>query len=220
MKNYDEYTDNIRNKAKNIKKRRRIAWSCTTVFVLALALTLFVPYSDQLPNVDHYRNSPYYKLIPGLNKATWQPPAHKNNYEWLKAVLSATKFDAADDMAPVAPGNVSDSLNGIVSEPIYSANAAPMGTITGGVIAPESDQKYEEVTDNQVQGVTESDIFKRSDKYIYYLRGNNLSVYSIDKENSAEIATVELPMENRVYSWSFNDMFLSPDCTKIGRAHV
>ena len=59
MKNYDEYTDNIRNKAKNIKKRRRIAWSCTTVFVLALALTLFVPYSDQLPNVDRYQTSPY-----------------------------------------------------------------------------------------------------------------------------------------------------------------
>ena len=214
MKNYDEYTDNIRNKAKNIKKRRRIAWSCTTVFVLALALTLFVPYSDQLPNVDRYQTSPYYKLIPGLNKATYQPPAHKNNYEWLKAVLSTTRFDAAGDMAPMAPGNVSDSLNGIVSEPIYSANAAPMGTITGGVIAPESDQKYEEVTDNQVQGVTESDIFKRSDKYIYYLRDNKLSVYSIDKENSAEIATVELSVESSRYSRNF-EMFLSQDCTTL-----
>lgn len=214
MKNYDEYTDNIRNKAKNIKKRRHIAWSCTTVFVLALALTLFVPYSDQLPNVDRYQTSPYYKLIPGLNKATYQPPAHKNNYEWLKAVLSTTKFDASGDMAPMAPGNVSDSLNGIVSEPIYSANAAPMGTITGGVIAPESDQKYEEVTDNQVQGVTESDIFKRSDKYIYYLRDNKLSVYSIDKENSAEIATVELSVESSRYSRNF-EMFLSQDCATL-----
>ena len=208
MKNYDEYLERIRSKAKKIKTRRRIAASCTAVFVLALALTLFVPYRDQLPNVDRYQTSPYYKLIPGLNKATWQPPVHKNNYEWLKDVLSAKKF-APMDTAPMAPGNVviSDTLTG---GPIYGVDSVPAGSAS-----PESDQKYEEVTDNQVQGVTESDIFKRSDKYIYYLRSNNLSVYSIDKENSAEIATVELPMDNHVYSWSFNDMFLSQDCTTL-----
>lgn len=215
MKNYEEYTDNIRNKAKNIKKRRRIAWSCTTVFVLALALTLFVPYSDQLPNVDRYQTSPYYKLIPGLNKATYQPPAHKNNYEWLKAVLSATKFDATrDDMVPMAPADLPTSIGGLAFEPIYQVNGTPNSVITGGASTPNADQKYEEVTDNQVQGVTESDIFKRSDKYIYYLRGNKLSVYSIDKENSAEIATVELTVESSRYSSNF-EMFLSQDCTTL-----
>ena len=207
MKNYDEYMDHIRSKAKNIKKRRRIATSCALLLVLTLALTLFVPYRDQLPNVDRYKNSPYYKLIPGLNKATYQPPAHKNNYEWLVDALSFRKYapgdawvngDAAFDApmaAPEADGSV--SLN-------YGVSSA-----LGG-----ADQKYEEVTDNQVQGVTESDLFKRSDKYIYYLRGNDLSVYSIDKENSAEIAALELPMEENVYSSNF-EMFLSQDCTTL-----
>ena len=201
MKNYDEHMENIRSKAKNIKKRRRIAWSCTAVFVLTLALTLFVPYNSQLPNVDRYKDSPYYKLIPGINKATYQPPAYKNNYEWLKEVLSVTKFDI---IAPMAPGDV-PVMDGIAVFPMYGMNAAPEGS---------TDQKYEEVTDNQVQGVTEGDLFKRSDKYIYYLRGSKLSVYSIDKENSLEISTLELPMEDRVYSWNF-EMFLSQDCTTL-----
>ena len=201
MKNYDEHMENIRSKAKNIKKRRRIAWSCTAVFVLTLALTLFVPYNSQLPNVDRYKDSPYYKLIPGINKATYQPPAYKNNYEWLKEVLSVTKFDV---MSPMTPGDV-PVMDGIAGFPMYGMNAAPEGS---------TDQKYEEVTDNQVQGVTEGDLFKRSDKYIYYLRGSKLSVYSIDKENSLEISTLELPMEDRVYSWNF-EMFLSQDCTTL-----
>ena len=84
MKNYDEYKENIKKKAHKIKFRRRIAWSCAAVFVVVLAFTLFVPYNNQLPNVDRYQDSPYFKLIPGINKVTYQPPAHKNNYEWLK----------------------------------------------------------------------------------------------------------------------------------------
>ena len=79
MKNYDERMEIIRTKAKRLKSRRRIAASCTALFVLTLALTLFVPYNSQLPNVDRYKDSPYYKLIPGINKATYQPPTHKNN---------------------------------------------------------------------------------------------------------------------------------------------
>lgn len=207
MKNYDEYLDHIRSKAKNIKKRRRIAASCALMLVLTLALTLFVPYRDQLPNVDRYQNSPYYKLIPGINKVTYQPPAHKNNYEWLVDALSFRKYapgdvwvngDVAFDSpmaAPEADGSV--SLN-------YGAS-----TVLGG-----NEQKYDEVTDNQVQGVLESDLFKRSDQYIYYLRGSKLSVYTIDKENSAEISALELPMEEKVYSSNF-EMFLSQDCTTL-----
>ncbi len=209
MKNYDEYMDHIRSKAKNIKKRRRIATSCALLLVLTLALTLFVPYRDQLPNVDRYHNSPYYKLIPGLNKATYQPPAHKNNYEWLVDALSFRKYAPGDawingDAAFDAPMAAPEAVVGLTGSLNYGANSVLGGT----------DQKYEEVTDNQVQGVTESDLFKRSDKYIYYLRGNDLSVYSIDKENSQEIAALELPMEEDVLSWGF-EMFLSQDCTTL-----
>lgn len=207
MKNFDEYTDRIRSKAKNIRKRRRIAWSCTTVFVLALALTLFVPYSDQLPNVDRYHNSPYYKLIPGINKATYQPPAHKNNYEWLMDLFSNKNFDA------IMEGM--DAIGGMspMDTPIY-------GVTTDTATNSGSSQKYEEVTDNQVQGVIEGDLFKRSDKYIYYMRGRELSVYTIDKENSKEIARVSVYSDSWSSDYGFRyyknaHLYLSADCQTL-----
>lgn len=213
MKNYDEYLDRIRSKANNIKKRRRIAASCALMLVLTLALTLFVPYRDQLPSVDRYQNSPYYKLIPGINKATYQPPTHKNNYEWLKDVLSFKAMAPSDDwvvMDPIALPNAAPGSVGILDGTTnFGTMAVPEGSASG-----DKNQKYEEVTDNQVQGVTEGDLFKRSDKYIYYLRGNKLSVYSIEQENSREISTRELPMEEMVYSSNF-EMFLSQDCTTL-----
>lgn len=45
MKTYDEYMDNIQRKAKAIKKRRRVmASTLATVFVLALAVGLVQPW--------------------------------------------------------------------------------------------------------------------------------------------------------------------------------
>lgn len=206
MKNYDERMENIRAKAKRLKSRRRIAASCTALFLLTLALTLFVPYNTQLPNVERYQNSPYYKLITGINKATFQPPAYKNNYEWLVDVLSNTKFAPTDD-APnsgIASGEVVDVYSSLYSEAIDDSDAS---------------QKYEEVTDNQVQGVVEGDLFKRSDKYIYYLRGTELTVYTIDKENSAEVARLNVfPNYDDIPNlWHRQNthLYLSEDCTTL-----
>ena len=41
-----------------------------------------------------------------------------------------------------------------------------------------------DINDNQVQGISEGDIAKRSDKYLFYLTGTKLYVYSINKKNS------------------------------------
>jgi uncharacterized secreted protein with C-terminal beta-propeller domain len=214
MKNYDEYMEHIRSKAKNIKSRRRImAASCSAMLVLVLALTLFVPYNSQLPNVDRYKDSPYYKLIPGINKVTYQPPEYKNNYEWLKDVLSGVRGSSTDVMdAPTAA--IPGTMDTITGGPIYGAEADTSINTSGTASPSLKDDQYQETTDNQVQGVIESDLFKRSDKYLYYLRGSTLSVYSIDKENSAEIAAFKLPLEENVY-YNHSEMFLSKDCTTL-----
>ena len=188
MKNYDEYKENIKKKAHRIKSRRRIAWSCAAVFVVVLAFTLFVPYNNQMPNVDRYQDSPYFKLIPGINKITYQPPEHRNNYEWLASWFSVNVGAAPQDNIVIDEIDMGGGLTGgLVPVPegdfLYGTNdtANPEASVNGA-----GGQKYEEVTDNQVQGVIESDIFKRSDQYIYYLRGNVLSVYSIEKEDSRQ----------------------------------
>lgn len=77
---------------------------------------------------------------------------------------------------------------------------------------------YLEVTDNQVAGVIESDVFKMTDKYIFRIGGNVLRVYSIDKENSSEIGRFEIPrFEDDSYnSYYYNlEMYLSGDCNTI-----
>ncbi len=207
MKNFDEYTQNIRNKAKKIKARRRaIAASCTAVFVLVLALTLFVPYSTQLPSVSKYQHSQYYKLINGLNKATYQPPAYQNNYEWLKSILSA-----AVKVAPPEDTNVS---SGVVS----NGGGSPVYGITPwNPAAEDKGDDYIEVTDNQVEGIIEGDLFKRSDKHIYYLRGNELTVYSIAGENSAKLARINVFPTDTKEAWfrQNTNLYLSADCKTL-----
>ena len=209
MKNYDEYMEHIRSKAKNIKTRRRImAASCSTVLVLVLMLTLFMPNNGHVPAVD-----------PGIHQGNNPSLQSHNNYDWLKAALSNMRDWSNDSMLPPIM-EVPDGMGTITGGAIYgdamlggdvSINATPSQK---GDDASDNSQNYEETTDNQVQGVIESDLFKRSDKYLYYLRGSTLSVYSIDKKNSAEIAAFKLPLEENVY-YNHSEMFLSKDCTTL-----
>ncbi len=77
---------------------------------------------------------------------------------------------------------------------------------------------YIEVTDNQVAGVVESDVFKITDKYIFRLGGNVLRVYSVDKENSSEVGGFEIPQfeDDRYGSYYYGlEMYLSEDCNTI-----
>ena len=47
--------------------------------------------------------------------------------------------------------------------------------------------EYVETTDNQVDGIIEADLIKRTDKYAFYFYQDTVYVYSIEKENSALI---------------------------------
>ena len=78
--------------------------------------------------------------------------------------------------------------------------------------------EYIEVTDNQVGGVIESDLMKMTDQYIFRLGGNVLRVYSVDKENSSEVACFEIPQfeDDRYNGYYYNlEMYLSSDCKTI-----
>ncbi len=78
--------------------------------------------------------------------------------------------------------------------------------------------KYQEVTDNQVEGVIEADLFKRTDTHIFYLRkkpynGSSyaivLETYTIAGEDSQIVGSYELPWNSRSYRPT--EMFLSAD---------
>lgn len=101
-----------------------------------------------------------------------------------------------------------------------------------------SQDKYEETTDNQVSGVIEGDLIKRSDKYIYYLSDTTLKIYSIDQMDSKEVSlynledhietiekALEIPEQGKkelrsaveeIYAQSAPvEIFLSSDCKTV-----
>lgn len=188
MKTYDEYMDNIQRKAKAIKKRRRVmASTLATVFVLVLAVGLFRPWGD-----NHVETA--WSGSTGGNTI-----APVSAYSQLAQKLKSIQFYAVDD---AVYGDY------IVDEAVPDAGSSGM---TG------ADQTYQEVTDNQVAGVIEGDLFKRSDKYLYYLNGKQICIYTIDKENSKLICSFPAFEEKEGLSMASyrSEMFLSADCKTL-----
>lgn len=202
MKTFDERMASILDKGAAAKKQRRnkriAAGFAAGVFTLALALVLFVPYSTALPDVSRYADSPYYDVICGINKLTYSPPKNKNNFEALWAEFENHIYQAAP-MAPVPGGNMAPTM------------AVPPMDV------PEEDVlgKYEEVTDNQVEGVIEADLMKRSDKYIYYLCGDDFYIYTIDKNSSKCVGNRRINFLEDGTHFYAQEMFLSEDCTTV-----
>ena len=210
MKTFDERMASIREKSafekKKLRNRRVAAGALASAFAIAMALVLFVPYSTALPDVSRYANSPYYNVIRGLNKATYTPPRYKNNFDFVASELSGI-FDTKGGM-------IMEGTNGILN-----SNPVPGGSMAPPMGEPDdAPENYEEVTDNQVSGVIEADLFKRSDKYLYYLNNSELRVYSIAQADTA-LAGVFLinPLEGSGVLCDFYgaEMYLTTDCTTM-----
>ena len=198
MKTYHERTEDVLTKIEHKKKVRRITRIAITATVTAiLALVLFLPYTP--PSVRQYAGSPYYALIQKINTAQYGTPKHANRFEaLLDGILS---FGLTSNSAPGA---------------VVPAPGAPSNDMAGDGMPEEN---YQEVTDNQVEGVIEGDLIKRSDKYIYYLHRDFLKVYSIAGEDSTVVGTYPLLMNNSSfisnYTAQYRQMYLSEDCTTI-----
>lgn len=204
MKTCKERTDNILAKANTIRKKRTrsrlIATSVTFCLVLALCLTMFLPvYSDSF-DASRYEKSPYYQVICNLGPKFVRNLPYKNNFERLMYTFSPNKdyddgSDSPDGNNPTAPGLDGD---------------------------PQSNP---DVTDNQVSGVMEGDLFKRSSDHIFYLDTVNddplheaahltLRVYTTEQEDSANVCNFYIYPEEGFTLRSYHDeheMFISED---------
>ena len=165
--------------------------------VTALSLYLFIPFAPVTSNLTAYEDSSYFPLIEGINEYRLQfmQPKYKNNFEGLVATLDGIfllgkGYDAApeDNMA----GSAADMEEGFLDN-----------------------GSYVESTDNQVNGVIESDLMKMTDKYIFRLTGSSLRVYSIEKENSALISEFEIPTFKDEMGHHSQEMYLSTDCNTV-----
>ena len=177
------------------------------VLVVGLSLFLFLPYAPVTENLKDYEGSEYYPLIQEISeyRVNLNQPKHKNRFQTL---MSAIGSFGMKDAVGVAPEDNVDMMGG------------DAGMENGG---------YVEVTDNQVAGVVESDIFKMSEKYIFRLgykinSGNSdrtsvLRVYSVDKENSGLVGEFTIPSfkDERYngYDYQMMEMYLSQDSNTV-----
>ena len=164
--------------------------ACFCILTVTLSLWLFLPFRDEREDLDRYADSEYYDLILKLRDVTYTPLSFGNNFELLM-------------------------------DRIFSSSAEDV-TLEGDMVANDADRaesaigngEYVEVTDNQVEGVIEGDLFKRTRDRVFYLRGNTLSVYSIEGKESRELGCYEIePVFNAkgYYYYHNGEIFLSED---------
>ena len=177
-------------------KRNRVFISlvaaCACFALIICNLWLFIPFNTNPPDVSQYAGSEYYGLIQKLNALTFEKPKYKNNAAKLWAGLENFSFGITKDEDGGAPEN----------------EMTTDGETTGT-------GSYQEITDNQVQGIIEADRIKRSDTHIYYLDNDVLRIYSIDKEDTAEVGSYTLYGDSKNYYLDQWEFYLSSDCKTV-----
>lgn len=198
----DEYTSAPAPEKKAWYKSKKIitqlcAAAAAVVMLLALNLVLFLPYSNELSK---YSGSEYYELIKVVDKMTNTRHRYKNNFEkWTSEIESFFKGEnkgTADIGGTTNPGNDT---------------------------RPVTD--YEETTNNQVEGVIEGDLLKRSTNYAYYLLPDSyglknnaytLRIYRLAGNNTNLANEYEItPDENTYFYFVDSEMYLSKNCRSL-----
>lgn len=202
---------------RNVKKKKRkrnfiLAAAVAACLLIALNLWLFIPLEGKITyDVSKYKDSEYYEVISSLNGLlNYESPRYSNNFQYVisnSKLLSNLFGDFKKDYIVNSATKGDGNLDFVEEEPSPD-EAAPSEPDS------PSNESYEEVTDNQVSGVTEMDLFKRSDKYIYYLDSGILRVYSIEGEDSKEAASYGISEKvNNLYC-SYG-IYLSRDCKTL-----
>ena len=191
---------NPAQRVKLVGKRRIVTTLVASAACLALTLTglwLFMPYDNAPPSIEHHQKNDYYAVIEKLNDLKTEPLKYDNHFDMI-----------VDDVGDLLLGGIKgDDMNTAVPE------AAPDGVIDRGDGNLEyTTGTYQEITDNQVVGITEADRIKRSSTHIYYLDGCKLKIFNIAGTESQLVG--ELTLEESApaayrHQWAF---YLSADC--------
>lgn len=229
MKTYKQRTDDILKKAekqKSIRKKVTISTISTAVCVAAtaLSLVLFLPLKAPETPIDAYKTNEYFSVIKPLNAqfdTTAQPVHYKNNFEkWTASLKKAFSSDLEGGAnGAVGDGSMMDSTTtGIPEFDVDMGTSTP--PTSGGNDGGDS---YVETTDNQVAGVIEGDLLKRTKTHAFYLCKLNddgslhggypvLRVYSIAGASSVLVHEYEILGNgaNRASS-AYPELYLSND---------
>ena len=199
-----------------MKQRNRIITAAVSLaLVVALSLYLFIPFRDAVSDLSDYKSSAYYPLIETIDDyylSLRNQTSYKNYFEYYTDMLGGLFAPMKDAVGGAAP-------------PTNDMAGAPEMMPDGGT------GEYVENTDNQVEGVIESDLMKMTDKYIFRLgyridKGESekrssviplLRVYSINKEETDVVAEFDIPTfeDESSSGYDLHEMYLSTDADTI-----
>lgn len=187
---YVEEADPARD-AKRPSRRNQLGLIAACAAIVFLGLWLFIPYRTQVADISAYRDSDYYAVIERLNEVNAKKPTYRNNF-----------------------GRVVVGVKSLFAGAKFDNDAS--GSATNGADSSVGD--YRETTDNQVAGIIEGDLCKRTDTRIYYLDGATLRVYSIEGADTRLIGKLELTELAEGIGDGSNaqfQMYLSADGTRV-----
>lgn len=201
MKSYSERAEATREKIKVYKaqakaKRKKIlisVVSACTCLLIALNVVIFFPTNNPGGNID-----------PGLS-GNVQPGEDKSDYSDVIKAISAIWGNSSGSSGAGSEG----------SAPGDSGDHGPADS------QGSSGGRYEETTDNQVAGVIEGDLLKRTNKYIYYLiwtlaKIPTLRVYPIDGAQTECVAEFTITPQEENYEYVYGlEMYLSEDGSTV-----
>lgn len=219
----------VATRTKSIFGRKfAIVAACVSLVVTFACLWLFLPYQSEEVLADtsypsealkDLADSEYFDLmekIYGYEKSYTNKPS--NNFEkYVENLLNISQLCFARKDGVNLYVSADEALGNMELE---STNSSPIDS----AIAESSDgntmsDSYVETTDNQVAGVTEADLFKRTTTHIFYLDIYNqtLRTYSIAGEKSRLVSEYVIKDSNsdifdRIW---VHEMFLTEDCNTI-----
>ena len=216
MKTYEERTESILKGVRREKASRRkkgiagLASVCCVVLILSLVLFMpLEPLTADAPTADAKRE--YSAVIGALRPLVRRESPFRNLFEKWFGDLGVNKSESE-----VIVGTGSSWSDDDLYSDMEDGGTQPPPM--AGDPGESSNGTYEEVTDNQVEGVIEGDLIKRSDRYIYYFANRILGVYSIAGEESSLVGSYtfesDYDKDVQLLFWG-GEMFLSSDCRTV-----
>ena len=206
--------------------------ACAACFLLILNLSVFLPFlwnnNDNIitPGADSgitensgNTNDSLNHLQPPTTES--KPPVNNDN---------PTTESTPSDTPPSVDDNTKNELFGVLDGYFKDELDDVKEEINDAL--DKSEQENEDaspdadINDNQVEGVSEGDIIKRSDTHIFHLSNMELSIYSIDKDKSRLLSRLPLASyiknseeykeADKILSQVGNDMFEKLDDSTHG----
>lgn len=188
LKAVGEINDDFIDEAAPVRKKRSINWQKFAALAACVAIV--------------FSALGLYLFLPG---DTFEPDVSRyDDSEYYQIITRIEKFYKKNSSTNF------DNLFGATGGDILEEGAP--------TASPDGDTgEYVEVTDNQVAGVIEADLIKRSSTHVYYLHLDTLYVYSIKGESTELAGSYTLPnSDDAKYSYkSRYEMFLSEDAKTV-----